>query len=60
MKLNFSKMEGLGNDFVILDDRDGRIEAAMAYPELARKLCDRHFGIGGDGIILALESKEHD
>ncbi|MCP4720525.1 MAG: diaminopimelate epimerase, partial [Desulfobacteraceae bacterium] len=43
-----------------LDDRDGRIEAAMAYPELARKLCDRHFGIGGDGIILALESKEHD
>lgn len=60
MKLDFSKMEGLGNDFVILDDRDGRIEAAMPYPRLARKLCDRHFGIGGDGIILVRTSEDHD
>jgi diaminopimelate epimerase len=60
MKLDFSKMEGLGNDFVILDDRDGRIEAAMPYPRLARKLCDRHFGIGGDGIILVRASEDHD
>jgi len=60
MKINFSKMEGLGNDFIILDDRDGQIESAMGYPDLARKLCDRHFGIGGDGIILARNSKDHD
>jgi diaminopimelate epimerase len=60
MELKFSKMEGLGNDFVILDDRDGQIEGAMAYPDLARKLCDRHFGIGGDGIILARKSMDHD
>ncbi|MBU0973170.1 MAG: diaminopimelate epimerase [Proteobacteria bacterium] len=60
MELKFSKMEGLGNDFIILDDRDGRIDAAMAYPDLARKLCDRHFGIGGDGIILVRKSKDHD
>ncbi len=60
MKLDFSKMEGLGNDFVILDDRDGRIEVAVPYPDLAIKLCDRHFGIGGDGIILARESQDHD
>jgi diaminopimelate epimerase len=60
MELKFSKMEGLGNDFVILDDREGRIEAFMAYPDLARKLCDRHFGIGGDGIILARKSADHD
>ncbi|MCP3944360.1 MAG: diaminopimelate epimerase [Desulfobacteraceae bacterium] len=60
MKLNFSKMEGLGNDFVFLDDRDGSIEGAMGYPELARKLCDRHFGIGGDGIILVRQSATHD
>jgi len=60
MKLNFSKMEGLGNDFVILDDRDGQIEAYIAYPDLARRLCDRHFGIGGDGIILARKSENHD
>lgn len=60
MELNFSKMEGLGNDFVILDDRAGQIEAIISYPDLARKLCDRHFGIGGDGIILARESSDHD
>lgn len=58
--IEFSKMEGLGNDFVIMDDRDGRIENTMAYPELAVKLCDRHFGIGGDGIILVKESRDHD
>jgi len=60
MKLHFSKMEGLGNDFVVLDDRDGQIEAVISYPALARKLCNRHFGIGGDGIILARESSDHD
>lgn len=60
MKLDFSKMEGLGNDFVMLDDRDKRIEASISYSDLARKLCDRHFGIGGDGIILARESLDHD
>lgn len=60
MELKFSKMEGIGNDFVILDDRDGTIETAMGYPALARKLCDRHFGIGGDGIILVRESRDHD
>ncbi len=60
MKLNFSKMEGLGNDFIILDDRDGQIEAVMGYPDLAIKLCDRHFGIGGDGVILVRNSRKDD
>ena len=60
MEVLFSKMEGLGNDFVMMDDREGEIEAAMAYPDLARKLCDRHFGIGADGIILARKSTSHD
>jgi diaminopimelate epimerase len=60
MELKFSKMEGLGNYFMILDDRDGKIEATMAYPDLARKMCDRHFGVGGDGIILVRKSLDHD
>jgi len=60
MELKFSKMEGLGNDFIILDDRAGRLESAVSYPDLARKLCDRHFGIGGDGIILVRKSMDHD
>ena len=60
MEILFSKMEGLGNDFIIIDDRDKHIESAIPYPDLARKLCDRHFGIGGDGIILVRESKDQD
>lgn len=60
MKLAFIKMEGLGNDFIMLDDRDGQIEKTIAYPDLAKKMCSRHFGIGADGIILALDSDDHD
>jgi len=60
MELEFIKMEGLGNDFIILDDRDGRIEQHKNYPVLAERLCSRHFGIGADGIILILESMDHD
>lgn len=61
MELSFSKMEGLGNDFIMLDDRDGRISATSSYPQLAQKLCHRRFGIGADGIILILNSTDdHD
>ncbi|MBT3386658.1 MAG: diaminopimelate epimerase [Desulfobacula sp.] len=60
MELEFVKMEGLGNDFIFLDDRDGKIEHYKSYPELAKQLCSRHFGIGADGIILILDSIDHD
>jgi diaminopimelate epimerase len=59
-QIGFSKMEGLGNDFIVMDDRDGSIEARVSYPQLAETLCDRHFGIGADGIILVKPSKDHD
>ena len=60
MQLAFTKMEGIGNDFIILDDRDGTIAAETSYPDLAERLCSRHFGIGADGIILILNSTTHD
>lgn len=60
MELNFWKMEGLGNDFIVLDDRDEAIVNYIPYSDLAIRLCDRHFGIGGDGIILARKSLTHD
>ncbi len=56
MKFDFVKMEGLGNDFVIIDDRNGNISGRIHYGKLAEKLCSRHFGIGADGIILILDS----
>ncbi len=60
MKLEFMKMHGTGNDFVFLDDRDGRIKQYISYSELARRLCPRHFGIGADGIILILDPDDSD
>ena len=49
MKLTFTKMHGLGNDFVVIDDRDVVIDLD---PDAVAWLCDRHFGVGADGVIL--------
>jgi diaminopimelate epimerase len=53
MELHFSKWHGTGNDFILMDDRLGQLPADASA--LARKLCDRHFGIGSDGLILLRE-----
>ncbi len=53
--ISFKKMHGSGNDFILIDNRDGAIAAEEA-PELARRLCRRGFGIGADGLILVEES----
>jgi diaminopimelate epimerase len=50
--VEFSKYEGLGNDFILIDDRD-RAEPSLT-PEESAHLCDRNFGVGGDGVIFAL------
>ena len=54
--LQFSKYQGLGNDFVLLEGRGGQLplEITEPNPNWVRQLCDRRFGIGGDGLILAL------
>jgi len=49
MDLEFTKMHGLGNDFVLIDDRAAELDFE---PEAVEWLCDRHFGVGGDGLIL--------
>jgi diaminopimelate epimerase len=48
MTLQFTKMNGAGNDFVMLDNRD--LRHALDQAAIAR-LCDRHRGVGGDGLI---------
>lgn len=53
--MKFSKMQGLGNDFVVVDDRDERLPED-ALPSIGRRVCDRHFGVGGDGLILVRRS----
>jgi len=54
--MQFTKMHGLGNDFVMVDCLNTQLPEA-SLPDLARRVCDRHFGIGADGLILAWPSE---
>ena len=49
MKLRFSKMHGLGNDFVVFDGVSQQVELS---PEQIRRIADRHFGVGCDQLLL--------
>ncbi len=65
MALPFTKVEGLGNDFLVVDLRPGRPAATTGGPspedpEVVRALCDRRFGVGGDGVLAILPSKTGD
>ncbi|MGV3686001.1 MAG: diaminopimelate epimerase [Daejeonella sp.] len=55
MKLNFYKYEGAGNDFILLDNRELQFNPDQ-QSQMIKKLCDRHFGIGADGL-MALQLK---
>ena len=55
MVIEFSKYQGLGNDFILIDNRHSA--DPVITPEQAVKMCDRHFGIGADGVIFALPGK---
>ncbi|MDY6913219.1 MAG: diaminopimelate epimerase [Planctomycetota bacterium] len=55
--MRFTKMHGLGNDYVFVDGSAERVDDPAA---LARAVSDRHFGIGGDGLILILPSDSAD
>ena len=51
MEIRFTKMEGCGNDYVYISGFDFQIDPEKK-PELVERLSDRHFGIGGDGVIF--------
>ena len=57
--MRFAKGHGTGNDFVILPDLDGELEGVLG-PGLVRALCDRHFGIGADGVLRVARSATPD
>lgn len=57
-KIKFTKMNGLGNDFVVLDYAEYQ-KSGMEKAELAAKLCDRHFGIGADGLMIIHENPDN-
>jgi diaminopimelate epimerase len=54
--MKFSKLQATGNDFILVDARTRKGE----WSKLARAMCDRHFGIGADGLILVQDSTSAD
>ena len=56
-RMRFTKMEGIGNDYVYVEDFDSPMQNA---PEIARYVSDRHFGVGGDGLVLMGKSDKAD
>ncbi len=55
--LKFVKSEGCGNDFIIIDDPEAKLDLD---PSFVAKVCDRHYGVGADGLMLVRPSKEAD
>ena len=51
MSIKLTKMQGCGNDFIILDYGDF-LKFNLSMSDVAKKLCDRHFGVGADGLII--------
>jgi diaminopimelate epimerase len=58
MKLPFSKYQGTGNDFILVDNRNNFFKPDG--PGVIAKLCDRRFGIGADGLMLLQEKTGYD
>ena len=54
--MNFTKMQGAGNDFILVETSDMQRD----WSSVARAICDRHFGVGGDGLLLVLPSDKAD
>jgi len=54
--MNFTKAQGAGNDFIVVEGE----QAPRDWSRLAIAVCDRHFGIGGDGLIVILPSTNAD
>lgn len=55
--MKFTKLQGLGNDFVLFDARRSRLRT---WPEMAQRICARRFGVGADGVLLLLTSEKAD
>jgi diaminopimelate epimerase len=58
MKINFSKYQGAGNDFILIDQREKNSQTIDN--QLIEKLCDRRFGIGADGLMLIKSHPDFD
>jgi diaminopimelate epimerase len=55
--MNFIKMHGLGNDFILIDSRSENLKD-LDLKNLAQQICDRHFGVGADGLLIIYPSEK--
>jgi len=60
VKFDFIKYQACGNDFILKDERAGISVPDEKRPEIAKKLCDRHFGVGADGVLFVEKSEKAD
>jgi diaminopimelate epimerase len=58
MRIKFTKLQALGNDYLYLNCFRQKVRRAT-LPGLARRICDRHFGVGADGLILVAPGRVH-
>jgi diaminopimelate epimerase len=58
-KIPFYKMQGSGNDFILIDNRRGALKGRN-LKQLARTVCDRHYSVGADGLIVIVPSRRAD
>jgi diaminopimelate epimerase len=56
--ITFTKASGAGNDFVLINNLSGNLD--VDFPQLARVVCDRHFGVGADGLLVLEKSNRAD
>ncbi len=60
MKIRFLKMQGAGNDFILIDEFQMTLISEERKPTFVKKISDRHFGVGSDGVIFVQKSKKQD
>jgi diaminopimelate epimerase len=58
--IQFSKYQGTGNDFILIDDQEEVLKKELADPEWVARLCHRRFGIGADGLIALRRAEGYD
>jgi len=56
MDIDFVKMHGAGNDYIYIDLMKNKYD--LDFSRLATYIADRHFGVGGDGLVLIMKGKE--